>query len=363
VTRASIAEIALLARFRRRLAERGERGVLAHLVAVEGSHYRRPGARMIFAEGGSTAGSISGGCLEADLALRCAAVLAQDEPDLVEYDLRGSDDLVWGTGLGCGGRVEILLSPLARAGGILESAGASEGEAILATAVRDAGFALGEQALLAGGERRAGSVPLASSLARGDALSGVLVENLESPIRLLACGAGEDVMAIAAAGRRLGWDVRVFAARPTEAARRRFAGARVFPAAEIGAHSNARSAAVVATHAYFDDLEILRSLAAAGTPYIGLLGARARIERLLTDGGDVLAEDARRRVFGPAGLDIGAETPAEIALSILAEIQGALRRKSGGSLRDRLGLIHDRKEDVVPFGNLPERWSATRVKR
>jgi xanthine dehydrogenase accessory factor len=354
VTRVSIAEIALLARFRERLAERGGRGVLAHLFAVEGSHYRRPGARMIFAEDGSTAGSISGGCLESDLAIRCAAVLAQDRPDRVEYDLRGSDDLVWGTGLGCAGRVEILLSPLELAGGILESAGAADGGATLGTAVRDGEFALGEQALLGGGKRQAGSSRLARFLARGEPLHGVLVEELERPIRLLATGAGEDVVAIVVAGRALGWDVRVFSARPTEAVRRRFAGLSLFPAAEIGAHSGARTAAVVATHNYFDDLAILRSLAAAGTPYVGLLGARARVERLLSDCGDVLGEEARRRFFGPAGLDIGADTPGEIALSIVAEIHSVLRGRSAGFLRDRRGRIHDREGETVPVDILQE---------
>jgi len=314
---------------------------------------------MIFAEDGSTAGSISGGCLEADLARRCAAVLAQDRPDLVEYDLRRSDDLVWGTGLGCAGRVEILLSPLELAGGILESACAADGTATLATAVRNGQFALGEQVLLAGGGRPAGSSRLARSLARGEALPGVLVEELEAPIRLLAAGAGDDVVALVASGKALGWDVRVFSARPTPAVERRFAGLSLFPAlfpaAEIGAHSGARTAAVVATHNYFDDLEILRALAAAGTPYVGLLGARARVERLLSDGSDVLGEDARRRLFGPAGLDIGADTPGEIALSIVAEIQCVLRGRPAGFLRDGRGRIHEREGAPSPVDNLQER--------
>jgi len=355
VTRVSIAEIASLARFRTDLEKEGRRGVLAHLVAVDGSHYRRPGARMIFAENGATTGSISGGCLEADLARRCAGVLAQDRPELVEYDLRGSDDLVWGTGLGCAGRVEILLSPLERAGGILESISAADGAAVLATAIGEGDFALGEQALLAGGELKAGSSRLSRVLACGQPIDGILVEELEPPIRLLAAGSGEDVAEIVAAGRALGWDVRVFSARPTHALRRRFAGLSLFPAAEIGAHSVARTAAVVATHNYFDDLEILRSLAAAGTPYVGLLGARARVERLLSDCGDVLGKESRRRVFGPAGLDIGADTPGEIALSIVAEIHGVLRGRSAGFLRDRRGRIHDREREITPVDNLQER--------
>lgn len=351
MTRVSISEIAALARFRADLERDGRRGVLAHLVAVDGSHYRRPGARMIFAEDGSAAGSISGGCLEADLARQWGSVLAEERPRMVTYDLRGSEDLVWGTGLGCAGRVEILLSPLDRAGGVLESASAAEGTAILATAVEDGDFALGEQALLADGERRAGSSRLARVVARGEPRDGVLVEELEPPLRLLVGGAGEDVVPIVSAAGALGWDVRIFSPRPTERARERFPGLPLLPASEIAAHAGAGSAALVATHGYFDDLELLRALAGSGTPYVGLLGAKERVERLMADCGDILGDGAGRRIFGPAGLDIGADTPGEMALSIVAEIHAVVRGRAGGSLRDRRERIHDRAVEGAPPGS------------
>ena len=345
--------LAALSRFARAVRAGGRRAVLAHLVAVDGSHYRRPGARMIFAEDGASAGSISGGCLEADLAQKCAAILSEGRPRLVEYDLRGSDDVVWGTGLGCAGRVEILLSPLPD-GGLLERASADGGGLRIATSLDSVEFDLGEQALLAEGNVVEGSARLGRAVARGDSpASRLLVETVERSIRLLVGGAGQDAVPLAFAARALGWDVRLFSPRPTERGRVRFDGFAFHPAEEIAAHADERSAAVVATHNYFDDLAILRTLLPTAAPYLGVLGARARAVRLMADCRDVLRGGDESRVFGPAGLDLGADGPEEIALSIVAEIQRVFRGRSGRSLRARVIEIHARA--FGPVDNLQER--------
>jgi len=351
--RVSAASLAPLSRFLEAARAGGRRAVLAHLVAVDGSHYRRPGARMIFAEDGTTAGSISGGCLEADLALKCAAVLGEGSPRLVEYDLRGSDDLVWGTGLGCAGRVEILLSPLAE-GSLLEAVPAAGGHASIATVLESDGLERAEQALLVEGRVAAGSARLARALALGGLPAGrVLVETVEPSIRLLVGGAGPDVVPLACAARALGWDVRLFAPRPTEKGRMRFDGFALHRAAEIAGHADAGTAAVVATHNYFDDVDLLRSLLPTAAPYLGLLGARGRAARLMADCRDVLGPGDKSRVFGPAGLDLGADAPEEIALSIVAEIQSVFRGRSGRPLREGRSGIHDRES--VPVDILQER--------
>ena len=354
--RVSATSLATLARFARAARARGEGVVLAHLVAVDGSHYRRPGARMIFAGDGSTAGSISGGCLEADLAEKCAAVLAEGRPHLVAYDLRRSDDLVWGTGLGCAGRIEILLSPLPDAR-LLERAAADGGGLVVATSLESGELDLGEQALLCEGRIVEGSARLADAVARGDRPdSRVLSETVEPAVRLLVGGAGPDVVPLASAARALGWDVRLFAPRPTERGRMRFDGFAFHAAAEIAAHADARTAAVVATHNYFDDLDLLRSLLPTAAPYLGLLGARGRAARLMADCRDVLgvlASGGASRVFGPSGLDLGADAPEEIALSIVAEIQAVFRGRSGRPLREGSSGIHDRQ--ITPVDNLQER--------
>ncbi len=363
MARISTTEITSLARFQMRLAESGCRGVLAHLVEVEGSHYRRPGARMIFGEDGRAAGSISGGCLEADLAQKCAEVLAEDQPRMVEYDLRGSEDIVWGTGLGCAGRVEILLSPLAEEDGVLEAAATVETSSMLATVLDSGAFSLGEQVLVASGRAVAGSPRLAESLApeviaraggtvraRGSG-ERILLERIEPAVRLLVGGAGEDAVPLVSAARALGWEVRVFAPRPTEKGRSRFPDLPFLPATEIAAHASPRAVAVVATHNYLDDLEILRALVSTPAPYIGLLGAKSRVVRLAADCGDILGETGASRIFGPAGLDIGADSPAEIALSIVAEIHAVLSGRSGGSLRGLETPIHERALHAAESGS------------
>jgi xanthine/CO dehydrogenase XdhC/CoxF family maturation factor len=342
MARISTAELAAVARFCERLSASGLRGVIAHLVAVDGSHYRRPGARMVFGEDGSSSGALSGGCLETSLALESASVLSQGRPRLVEYDLHGNDDVVWGTGLGCAGRVEILLSPLAGTA-ILEAAAQVEVGGALATVLDDGEFGRGEQALISAGIPIAGSRRLAAALSTGKILcQRVLVEAIEPPVRLLAAGTGPDVVPLVSAAQALGWDVRVFSPRPTARAQDRFSPLPLHSAAEISAHASPRAAAIVATHNYLDDLEILRRLLPTNAPYLGLVGARSRIARLTEDCRDMLVADGDPRIFGPAGLDIGADTPGEIAVSIVAEIQAVLRGRPRRSLRDRIGPIHDR---------------------
>jgi xanthine/CO dehydrogenase XdhC/CoxF family maturation factor len=338
----STAEIAALARFCERLTASGIRGVLAHLVAVDGSHYRRPGARMVFGEDASTSGSLSAGCLEAALALECAAVLSGGRPRLVEYDLRGDDDIVWGTGLGCAGRVEILLSPLGGSA-LLEAAAKIDVGGTLATVLDAGDFDRGEQALFSARSPIGGSGRLAAALSAGETLrQRVLVETIEPSIRLLAAGTGPDVVPLVSAAQALGWDVRVFSPRPARKAQDRFSPLPVHSAAEISAHAGPRAAAVVATHNYLDDLEILRGLLPTDTPYVGLVGSRSRVSRLAEDCRDIIPGGGDSRIFGPAGLDIGADTPAEIALSIVAEIQAVLTGRPRRSLRDRCRPIHDR---------------------
>ncbi len=293
---------AALAAFGRELLARKGRGVLAHLVSVAGSHYRRPGARMILAEDGSRAGSISGGCIEAELDRRAPEVLAAQEPLLVEYDLSGSDDIVFGFGLGCGGRIGVRLT-------VLDAAELAEIE----RAAEDA------------------------------------------RVNLLLAGAGEDLLPLAPIAEILGWRFDVVAPRVTPKAQRRWAPVLERPIRsqdEIESVVTSSTAVLVATHNYLDDLEILRALIPTAAPYIGLLGSRDRVARLIEDASDVGSRMASSRLYGPAGLDVGAETPEEIALSIAAEIQAFRRGRCGGFLRDRAAAIHERSPSQNAFSSI-----------
>jgi xanthine/CO dehydrogenase XdhC/CoxF family maturation factor len=359
------------------LKREGQSAVLATLVRVAGSTYRRAGARMLIPERGTPVGLISGGCLEPDIALRSCEVLASGEPKLVRYDTRSDDDLVWGLGLGCNGLVELLLERLPPQVGPdpLEALGESVFERlriVLVTvfaAPAEAGVAAGERILLRddgshSGEladseltanvMRDGLAALGSGAARVvayETLKGrfeVLIESLEPPHPLVVIGAGPDALPVTRLAAELGFDVTVVDRRPAYADASRFPDAarvldcepsEVLDRVSIGA----RSAVLVMTHSYPQDLEYLRALLPSRACYIGILGPRQRTERLLKELAEQGVEpnaEQRARLYAPVGLDIGADNPEEIALAILAEIRAVQSGKRGGPLRDREGPIH-----------------------
>ena len=359
---------------------RGEQVVLATVARTEGSTYRRAGARMLILRGGRTIGAVSGGCLEADLAARVDDLLAAGRPELVTYDTRAEDDLVWGLGLGCNGRVDLLLEPLAghaiaRARALYTRCRDLSAPAILTTVIAapvggesEASPRVGDRALLtASGETiwsgltpdsvsprlvadaREALVTRRSTLrvygpVRDDAPGlEVLHEVMAPPIALIVCGAGTDAVPLVRLAVGLGWRVTVSDHRPDYARPDRFAGATVVlldrdaPAIEHPTGCGC-DAAVVMSHNYERDLLQLRALVVSGVPYVGVLGPRRRTERMLADIGMSDAEAAR--VHAPIGLDIGAETPDEIALAIVSEVQAAQAGRRGGPLRERAGGIH-----------------------
>jgi len=310
-------EFAALAAFGREVLGRGQRAVLAHLVKADGSHYRCVGARAVLAEDGSSAGAISAGCLEADLAERIPAVCESNAAMLVEYDLSSGDDTVWGLGLGCGGRLVIRLVPI--------------DETVVADLEKTS-------SALSRGE----TARLETELPGG----GRLVEEIEPAISLLICGSGPDAAPLASQALLLGWNVEVVARRAGAAVVRRFEDLGITLRAPDDIASLARSgrtAAVVMTHRFLDDLEMLTRLAPARLAYLGVLGPKERTRRLE----QALASDGIQisTAHAPAGLDIGAETPEEIALAIAAEIHACFTGTRGGFLKNRSGPIHPRAED------------------
>jgi len=317
---ASAVEISAIVRLARQCDSDGVPAVLARLVSVEGSHYRKPGARMLLVRDGRSAGAISAGCLEADLRERLDGVLASGRAELVEYDSRTFEDLVWGLGSGCNGRVRILLSPFAgalretleRAADLLSSGRAVRLETVVSP---DAGSA-----------REAGDVRLLGEGESPDEERGeVFVEEIRPPVSLLIVGRGPDAVPLARLAAEMGWAVSVVADGDGASVLERFAGLPVAFAGGVEAARSfpvhARTAAVVMSHRFADDAAALEALLPRGFPYLGVLGPRERTRRLLRS---IATEDAAGRVRSPAGLNIGAETAEEIALSIVAEIQSTL---------------------------------------
>jgi xanthine dehydrogenase accessory factor len=301
----------------------GEPAALATVVSVEGSSYRRPGARMLVNARGETVGTVSAGCLERDVIEHAERVMRSGVPALLAYETAaGDDELAWGLGLGCGGTVRILVEPLARDSAYMaalqRAERAEDGDGEQVTTVYD---------------------------------GGVLVETLLPPVPLVIFGAGPDAVPLVRLARELGWRVEVVDPQARPASRTRFAEAdRVTLARpdDFAAHvrTTTRTMAVVMSHDYGLDLASLRWLLASPARYVGVVGATHRTRRMLRALG--LADDEHPpRLHAPAGLDIGAEGPTEIALSIVAELRAVLAGRDGAMLRGRSGTIHARPDELV----------------
>ena len=380
-----------------------EPAALATLVRVKGSSYRKPGARMLCKPDGGQTGVISAGCLETDLLARVASVLASQEPQVAAFDMGSDLDLIWGTGMGCQGKAQVLLEAVTpgppapwmalcrtllaeRRAGAMATVFAARGGAIDARVgerfVLDGAIdaQVGERFVLdgTGPDRLPGpnlppatgllpapgpvapalGVALTETLAQGSARTltlssgpgelDLLLEPLLPPFALWIFGAGEHARPLARLAHDLGWWVGLLDHRPALATAERFPEAdRIVlghpPESLLGLPFDPRSAALVVSHVYEQDRQAMAALLQQPLGYLGLQGNRSRSARLLKElqeAGLVLTDRQRRILHIPAGFDLGAEAPEAIALSMLAEIQAVLSGHSGASLRERAGAIH-----------------------
>ncbi|GAC1376759.1 MAG: XdhC family protein [Hymenobacter sp.] len=342
---------------------------LATVVEVLGSAYRRPGARMLVAADGQLTGAISGGCLEGDARQRARQAIFRAQPALVSYDTRDEDDPRHGLGPGCQGVVRILLEPLDFADPdnpmeLLRGFAHFPEPAVLATVFNTAAAAglragVGQRVLLTAAGLVRGTPTLAAPLAQASRTAlalgttqvldietdagpvRALLELLTPPLRLRIYGAGNDAQPLVRLAAALGWHVTVLDGRPHLATPARFPEAedvRVVPVAAIAEQDPGPDYAVLLSHNYAYDLAALALHLPAATPYIGLLGPRAKAARLLEELGLSEAEQQallRTRLHSPIGLDLGSETPEEIALAIVAEVQAKHQQRNGRPLRER----------------------------
>lgn len=367
-----------------RLAETGGQGVLATVVKVEGSSYRRPGARMLIDADGGHVGTLSGGCLEGHLVKR-AWWLTEREPAVVcRYDTAADEDAQWSFGLGCDGAIHVLLERLdgCASNSLLAAIGSAQrqmratGAAVViaqqGTAVKvgarrvhlpegqhDGGF--GDHALMARVDTDLADVIECGrsahrryALARGGAVE-VFLECFAPPPRLVVFGAGHDAVPLVRLAKRLGWHVTVADGRP------HFARPDRFPEADrvcattaddplAGCDVSSQCAVVVMTHSVEQDRGLLRRLLPLGLPYLGQLGPRTRTDRLideLASAGAIDPQLGRATLHYPVGLDIGADNAEEIALAVIAEITAVRAGRSGGMLRRREGTLHPRHPEMA----------------
>jgi xanthine dehydrogenase accessory factor len=358
------------------LENRGESMALATIVDVRGSTYRRPGARLVMSSDGTMVGNLSGGCLEGEVADVAQSVMKDGRARTALYDLTADDEVVWGWGLGCNGAIEVFIEPADKAveiAGALRNAIEQQQPVAVATVLESslAGVEPGDRVLVEGGEvrgRLADEEALAqvTEIARRSLSTGIteireltpangelriFIESIQPPLRLVVCGAGHDAVPLVKLAASLGWNVDVFDDRKSMLNQPRFPGARSLIAgapadAADTAQVDDRTFVVVMSHNYLRDRDYLRSMLDSEAAYVGMLGPSARLERLLgdlaTDG--INPTDGRlERVHGPAGLDVGADGPEEIAAAIVGEILAVSRGRGGGFLRQRGGPIHERE--------------------
>ena len=302
---------------------------------------------------GHMAGSVSGGCLERNVITQARAALMDGRSRLLAFDTTDNDDLAFGSSLGCQGKIWIGLEVLAvkkawPLEGFVADVRQRRSPAVLITRIND------DETFEVTLEREHTEPHVSAVLKERKSLfdgatvaGGRLLEYLPPPLSLVLFGGNHDITPMLRLGLELGHDVTIVDRRPEFAAADRFPGAKRVVAVrphEISSRVtlDQRTAAVVMNHHYDTDRDVLAALLPLGLPHIAVLGPKRRTERILAEldaeGHDV--EAVRSTIFGPAGLDIGADTPEQIALSVLAEIQASLSGRGGGSLRARNAPIH-----------------------
>lgn len=353
----------------------GKTIALATVVGIDGSSYRLPGARMLIVDGKWVGGSISGGCLEDDVVLRAREAVAKGEASVALYDTTSDDDIVFGVGLGCKGIINILIEPVKPAGqGVDFIAFAKEClderiPGVSATVIRTEGATSAKTGnrLVRHGEKRESDIgdPALEKVieaaiddpAKEGALATfplqngsaqVFIERIEPPTPLIVFGAGHDAMPVVRLAKNLGWHVTLVDHRPAYATGARFPDAdRIVIGSAKDAGSkltfDADTLTLVMTHNYLRDLDWIALLLPTPVRYLGLLGPRKRADQLLDDlkeKGTEPSADQLGRLYAPVGLDIGSEGPAEVAMSILSEMQAVMTAHRGGHLRERKRPIH-----------------------
>jgi xanthine dehydrogenase accessory factor len=301
---------------------RGEKAAVATVVSTIRSAPRQPGAKLVVTEGGHLVGSVSGGCVEADVAERAQAVFAGGGPSLIHYGVSDSD--AFEVGLSCGGEIDVWLEPVdpeiwREVRSVLDS----DEYGMLYTNT-------------ATGEKRLERGVLEATELRED---GTFAEALEGPLRLIIFGAAEAAEHLCAYGKQLGWRTTVVDARPALATKERIPSADEIVKAwpdEVLDRIDERTAVVTLSHEERLDIPAVAAAIERNARYIGAVGAKRTAERrrarLLEQG---ISEAEIDRIHGPAGLDLGGRSPAQVALAIAAEI---VAETSGGRKQDKAAV-------------------------
>jgi len=350
------------------------KAALATVVRVRGSSYRSPGARMLITDDGKWVGSISGGCLEGDALRKARQVMNSQKPTTITYDTREESNQNLGIGLGCNGVIDVLIEPVdpdddCNPVKIFETITANQQPVVLAT-IFSPDHAIGKVVLFENGVMsNHGVTPELEKTIKFDLEKAfenetcetkayqhgndrveAHIELIQPVIRVIIFGGGFDARPVSQLAKTLGWNVVVTDECVAHIAPVFFPDAdklslchREFIDREINV--DRYTACILMSHNYDYDRDVLKKIVFSETPYIGILGPRKRFEKMLGEFSRDRIQLTRaqlHKIHSPIGLDIGAETPDEIALSIIAEIQSKFASRSGGFLKYRNGPIHQR---------------------
>jgi xanthine dehydrogenase accessory factor len=360
----------------------GKQTALATVVHVEGSSYRRPGARMLIEDDGHLTGAISGGCLEGDALRKALLVMSERRSKLVTYDTMDDDDATFGVGLGCNGIIQVLIEPIDETNPnnpikFLKAINEKRQQSVLVTLFslqnkKDPQY--GTCLLIKEDKTIVNTTPVLKDVLIHDAEEVMInqvssfknyisndhdltafIEVIKPPVSIIIIGAGNDVMPVVNMAEILGWETTVVDGRANYAKQERFASAcqvlvakpeNVLEQIAIDEHT----VFLLMTHNYNYDMAMLRQLLQKNVQYIGMLGPKKKRERMLNElkeEGSNFTEQQLSVLHSPVGLDIGAETSEEIALSILAEIKAMFANKDVQSLRKIKEVIHSRSATII----------------
>ncbi len=350
-----------------------EQVALGTVVKVEGSSYRRIGARMFVSSNGQWVGGISGGCLEGDALKRAQIAIMKKENSIVVYDTTEDDPHQIGVGLGCNGRIEVLFTPIENTSNnqiaflkniidqrqptvLLQVLNIKNGQSslrghfytkktltVLSEAIGVHLDIINDKIRTVRHKRKSKVFTLKND---SNEIYEVLFEVIQPKIKLVCIGDNYDVNAFMSITKALGWEIHV-------AGKQRKLNKTIYSVASqtysIEAAKNISlddyTAIVLMSHDYKTDFTLLKEYIKKDVPYIGLLGPKKRMQKMqdeLIKSGTNIDLHQLPNLFSPVGLDIGAENPEEIALSIASEIIAVFRNRNGSFLKNRQGSIHER---------------------
>ncbi len=348
---------------------------LATVVRVEGSSYRRAGARMLISDSGEWVGGISGGCLEGDALKRARFAIAQNKASVVTYDTSEDDPYQIGVGLGCNGIIDVLLTPLDVENPnnqvlALQQCVESRKPEVLVTVTKlrmetdaiqlgdtfryesasqfESIFPLKEISEELLSDIQDGLISTKSSIKSYSLEDGTIqlfIEVLIPATHLLVYGGNYDIYPMVKLAKEIGWKVSVIC-NPLKVQKQLFTWADAVIEKENAKNIaiDPYTVAILMAHDYNTDFTNLRHLLSTEIPYIGMLGPKKRSDKMfkaMTEEGESVSEKDAARIASPVGLDIGANTPEEIAISILAEIKTIFSKRSGERLKFRDKPIYE----------------------